>query len=124
MSEGGPEGLNFLLGLLYLGLAGFAVWMWVDALFMRPGRDWRAIGRSKVTFFVAWYVGGLLTVGLVPMGLAIWYYRTIRPQLQQHANESSHWTPLRTLACTDCGHPNPTSARFCAYCGTSTAATQ
>lgn len=75
------EAVNFSLGLAYLAGAGFAFWMWIDAL--SHHRDlWARIGRNKVNYFIAWYVGGLFTVGLVPIAMSVWYYRDIRPTLR------------------------------------------
>lgn len=73
--------MKSLLGLLLLAGWGFAIWMWVEALTV-PGEEWKRCGKDKVTFFVWWYLGGFLTLGLVPVGMSVWYYRSLRPEFR------------------------------------------
>lgn len=73
------EALNFIGGLAYLAGLVFAIVVFFDAITV-PGARW--FGPSKGGFFVAWYVGGIFTVGLVPIGMSVWYWRKLRPALR------------------------------------------
>jgi hypothetical protein len=84
---------NALLGLAYLGGIGFAFWTWIDAL-SHSREEWLEVGQNKATFFLLWYAGGLLTLGLVPIAMSVWYYRSLRPMFRRkrastHAGPSS-----------------------------------
>jgi len=76
-----------LLGFAWLGCFGLAIWVWIETL-STPGRAWSAVGRSKSQWFIAWYVGGFFTGGIVPMGMAIWYLARLRDDLQRAKRES------------------------------------
>jgi len=81
-----------------LGLAIFAGWvfafvMWCDSLTV-PGQTWKDHGHDKAKFFVLWYVGGLLTFGLVPVGMSVWYLRSIRPDLRPKRVPTTSTSPL------------------------------
>jgi hypothetical protein len=81
-----------LVGLGVLLLWGFAIWMWFDALTV-PAARWKAAPtrETKGSWFAAWYVGGLLTFGLVPIAMAFYYHARIRPPLRAPNPE----TPVR-----------------------------
>lgn len=70
--------MEALIGAVYMAFFVFTVWMWAEALGV-PSDRWSLVNWTKVKWFVAWYVSGLLTFGLVPMGMAIYYYRSLRP---------------------------------------------
>lgn len=150
--------METILGLAILGWWCFTIWMWVDALTV-PGPRWNEVAaqreagtpkpfipETKGSFFAMWYLGGLLTFGLVPMCMAIAYFRSVRPKLRPgtvkseprtftlpaftgaarpavppeavHAAGSSQTSaPVPTRECPWCAEDIKPAARVCRYCG-------
>jgi hypothetical protein len=82
--------------MAWLVLFCFAVWMWFEAI-TTPSERWGVVDWTKRRWFIIWYVSGLLTSGLVPMGMAIYFYRRLRPDLRAAA-EAEKTGVVRTKA--------------------------
>lgn len=93
-----------MFGIAYLGMFALAVVVWFQALSTR-NETWTAAGQKKSSFFLCWYLGGFVTMGLVPMGMSIWYLTTLAPkfkEVQEVVQRSVTQTPA--TASTMVGH--------------------
>lgn len=114
--------MELIVGLAYMGLFGFAICMWGDAIGVpsarwderrrRRGAHHRHTAASKTTWFVNWYVFGFLSAGLVPMGMSIYYYQQIRPELRPETVVHTPHTFASTLAHGVPGQQGPYEQRL------------
>lgn len=100
--------VEFAFGSVCLAFFIFTIWMWFDAG-SSYGGSWEGSGQNKRRFFIAWYVGGVLSAGIVPMGMAVWYFRRIRPHVRS--------VPT-VIVCSSCGQ----RAQYGKPCATCSAA--
>jgi hypothetical protein len=98
--------LAVLVVFAFLGALWFTIWMWIEALTV-PASSWRAVDRSKGWYFIAWYAGGLLTAGLVPLGMSVWYYVVVRPLVRGTPRGASAPVPDRRLPAEPVASSNP-----------------